>query len=290
MEGLNKEQMGAQKEMRIDCEDVSEKIAGFLRDYFKKSGRGKAIVGLSGGIDSAVAAILCTNALGQENTFAVMMPYSDISSLESISNAKLIIERLGLSNIRVDIAEAVNVFIKRKPDQIGLGNIMARVRMIYLYQLARERQGLVIGTCNKSEILLGYFTRYGDGASDIEPIGSLYKTQVYQLAKYLKVPERIIKQPPSAELWKGQTDERELGYSYDFLDALFYLMYDRNMPTRKLIDEYGYKETDIKNIQEGVERNVFKSELPPICEINFLKKGSNPFASILFPADKLFVG
>ena len=264
MEELNKEQREIQKEMRIDCEDVSEKIVAFLRNYFGKNKRKVAIVGFSGGVDSTVVADLCANAMGPANTIIVNLPYSDISSFE-----KLTMQQLGLPNISIDITEAVDVFVKQKPDQIGWGNIMARVRMIYLYDLARKRQGLVMDTCNKSEILLGYFTRWGDGAGDLVPIGSLYKTQVYQLAKYLKVPERIIKRPPSAELWKGQTDENELGYPYDFLDVLLYLMYDRNVPTRRLINEYGYKEIDIKNIQEMVERNIFKSELPPVCKLSY---------------------
>lgn len=256
--------------MKINSKQTEKRIIKFIKDYFCRVKKEKAIIGISGGLDSAIVAFLCAKALGSKNIIAAKLPYQAISGSKSLKQADQIIQALEIpqKNVyQINIKPVVDCFKKQKLDQIGLGNTMARIRMIYLYNLARKHNGLVVGTGNKSEILMGYFTRWGDGGHDINPIGSLYKTQIYQLARYLKIPKSIIKQPPSAGLWLGQTDEKELGISYQQLDKLLYLTIDKKVKKFLLIKKFGYSAQDVEKVLNRVKKNRFKIKLPPICAL-----------------------
>ncbi|MBU1322845.1 NAD(+) synthase [Patescibacteria group bacterium] len=196
----------------------AEKIIAFIKKTFQAEGFKKAVVAVSGGIDSSVALVLTVKALGAKNVFVLQLPYKN----QSTENSDLIIDlaRIPLENrILINIDKVVESF--QVKDKARLGNIMARVRMIYCFDLAKKLKALVVGTENRSEKLLGYYTRFGDEAADIEPIIHLYKTQVCQLAGELKIPKEILQAPPTAGLWPGQTDEGDLGFTYKEADEYF---------------------------------------------------------------------
>jgi NAD+ synthase len=199
----------------------------FLRDEIRKVGIEHAVIGLSGGIDSALSCFLVAQAIGPHNVFAIRMPYKT-SSQDSLDHAQLVIDALGVHSETVEITDMADPLIKRSPGITDKrkGNIMARARMIVLYDRSAHYSGLVIGTSNKTELLLGYGTLYGDMASAVNPIGDLYKTQVRQLAHALGMPAAIVDKAPSADLWKGQTDEDEMGLTYAEVDQLLYLLVD----------------------------------------------------------------
>lgn len=193
----------------------AEKIITFIKKTFQKEGFKKAVIAVSGGIDSSVALVLTVKALGAENVYSLQLPYKN----QETENSDLILDfvKIPLKNrVKINIGKIVDGFGVK--DKARLGNIMARVRMIYCFDLAKKLNALVVGTENKSEKMLGYYTRFGDEAADIEPIIHLYKTQVRQLAKELKIPEKIIKQVPTAGLWSEQTDEGDLGFTYKEAD------------------------------------------------------------------------
>jgi len=195
----------------------AEKIITFIKKTFQAEGFNKAIVAVSGGIDSSVALVLTVKALGVKNVFALQLPYGRQTT--ALSDLIMDFVKLPRKNrIKINIKEAVDIY--RIKDKVRLGNIMARVRMIYSFDLAKKLSALVVGTENKSEKLLGYYTRFGDEAADIEPIIHLYKTQVRRLADELGIPEKIINQTPTAGLWPGQTDEGDLGFSYKEADQV----------------------------------------------------------------------
>jgi NAD+ synthase len=201
--------------LKIDTELVRKFLVSFLRQEIVRTGLSRAVVGLSGGLDSAVSCMLSVEALGAENVLALMMPYRS-SSPDSLADARRVVEQTGVRHDTVDITPMVDPFFARFPelDSRRRGNVMARERMIVLYDQSAAFGGLVVGTGNKTEVLLGYTTLFGDSACAINPLGDLYKTQVRQLAAALGVPEAIQKKAPSADLWKGQTDEGELGDTY----------------------------------------------------------------------------
>lgn len=197
----------------MNLESAIKKIEIEIKNYAKDK---KAIIGISGGLDSAVVATLCSRALGKKNVWGVSMPYGN----QDTKDAKLVSDYLNIEYREINIKDIVDKFDFLELDKVSKGNIMARTRMIILYAFANQLNGLVIGTSNKSEIKTGYITKYGDGGVDIEPIGDLYKTEVFKVAKLLKFPVKIIKKKPSAELYDGQTDENELGANYIEIDAV----------------------------------------------------------------------
>lgn len=250
--------------------DLVKVLVDFIRQETERFGLRKVVLGLSGGIDSAVAAYLAVKALGPKNVLAVMMPYKT-SSASSVSDALQVIKDLKIKSMLINLTGAVDALAENDPDilknKVRFGNIMARMRMICLYDQSNEKKALVLGTGNKTEILLGYSTLYGDSASAINPLGDLYKTQVWQLAEVLKCPKQIIKKKPSADLWTGQTDEGELGFTYREADELLYYMVDQRYSDEELID-IGFKPDFIKTIRAKIRFNQFKRVPPVIAKVS----------------------
>ena len=255
-------------DISIDTELARKILTGFIHTEITRAGFSRAVLGLSGGIDSALACYLAAEALGPENVLAVRMPYKT-SSQGSLDHAQLVIDALGVQSLTVPITEMVDPLINQFSDMENRrkGNIMARERMIILFDQSEAFHGLVIGTGNKTEILLGYSTWYGDSACAINPIGDLYKAQVRQLSRTLGVPTPIIEKAPSADLWVGQTDESELGFTYDQADQILYLLIDQRYTPAEVV-EAGFKEEYVKAILQRVRRNQFKRVLPPIAKLS----------------------
>jgi len=249
--------------------DLARKIlTKFIKSEISRAGFSKAIVGLSGGIDSALSCVLAAEALGPENVLAVYMPYKT-SSPESLEHAQLVIEQFKVQSETVEITDMVDALIKRDPGMSNMrkGNIMARARMIILYDLSEAFNGLVIGTGNKTEILLGYSTLWGDSASALNPIGDLYKAQVRQLSRALNVPAAIVDKAPSADLWAGQTDEDELGFTYDEVDKLLYLLVDGRYSFEECV-EVGFESAFVKKVTARIRRTQYKRTPSPIAKIS----------------------
>ena len=244
--------------------DLARKIlVDFLQAEIQRSGFTRAVIGVSGGVDSSLSCLLAAQALGPDNVLALRMPYKTSSS-ESMDHAGEIIAMTGVQEKTISITQmvdALNEFIP-ETDRIRRGNVMARSRMLVLYDQSAEFNGLVVGTGNKTEILLGYTTQYGDAACAINPIGDLYKTQVLQLAAALGIPEAILKKPPSADLWVGQTDEQELGFTYAEVDRLLILMIDGRYSIKDCIDS-GFEKKFVEQVHERIRRNHYK-RLPPL--------------------------
>lgn len=252
----------------IDIEFSRRVICTFIKDEISRAGFCKGIIGLSGGIDSALSCYLTVEALGPENVIAIRMPHKTSSST-SWDHAGLIIKNLKINHLDISITEMVDPLINRFPDmdRIRKGNIMARARMIILYDQSKAHKALVVGTGNKSEILLGYTTLYGDSACALNPIGDLYKTQVRQLAKTVGVPQAIIDEPPSADLWKDQTDEDELGFTYHRVDQLLYLLVDQRCNIEDIIKE-GFDQDFVIEVINRIRRYQFKRILPPVAQLS----------------------
>jgi NAD+ synthase len=227
-----------------------------------------AVIALSGGLDSALSCVLAVEALGSENVMVIRMPYK-ASSKDSLDHAQMLIDQLGIQSKTIEITDMVEPLFKLDPQmsKVRMGNIMARERMIVLYDQSEVFKGLVIGTSNKTEILLGYSTHYGDSASAMNPIGDLYKTQVRQLSRALNIPAPIIGKPPSADLWAGQTDESELGFTYEEVDKLLYLLVDQRYSPYEAV-EAGFDEKFVNAVTTRIRRNQFKRMQPPIAKIS----------------------
>lgn len=248
--------------------DLARKIlTGFIRSEIQRFGFERAVIGLSGGIDSALSCFLAAEAMGAQNVLAVCMPYR-ASSPDSLEHAQLVIDALGVQSVTIPITEMVDPLIGRDPQMSSVrkGNIMARARMIVLYDQSEVFKGLVVGTGNKTEILLGYTTLYGDSACALNPIGDLYKTQVRQLARAMGVPEPILTKAPTADLWQGQTDEGELGFTYAEVDQLLYLLVDQRYSPQDCV-EAGFAPQFVEKVVERIRRNHFKRVLPPIAKL-----------------------
>ena len=254
-------------DLNINTELAKTILTGFVSSEINRVGFKRAVVGLSGGIDSALSCFLAAEALGPENVLAVRMPYKT-SSLDSLEDAQSVIDVTGVQSLTVPITEMVDPLFERFPDANDMrrGNIMARARMIVLYDQSEAFQGLVVGTGNKTEILLGYSTLFGDSACAINPIGDLYKTQVRQLSRALGVPLEIVDKAPSADLWVGQTDEAELGFTYEEVDRLLQMLVDQRYSADECI-EAGFSRSFVKDVIERVRRNHFKRIMPPIAKL-----------------------
>jgi len=256
------------RDLSIDTDLTLKILTGFIQTEITRAGFSKAVVGLSGGIDSSLSCYLAAEALGPENVLGIRMPY-ETSSSSSLEHAQLVIDKLGVQADTVPITDMVEPLFERFPesDQVRRGNVMARARMIVLYDQSQAFEGLVVGTGNKTEILLGYTTLFGDSACALNPLGDLYKTQVRQLARSMGIPEAIIDKPPSPDLWVGQTDEDELGFTYSEVDQLLYLLVDERYSPEDCI-EAGFTKSFVKAVINLIRKNHFKRVMPPIAKLS----------------------
>jgi len=251
-------------ELDINPESVAEELTRFIASHVDRARATGGVLGLSGGLDSAVVAALAVRALGSDRVWTFILPYRT-SSAESVADARLVAERLGLSPVVMDITPQIDAYFDTVGEQTPLrvGNKAARERMSILYDQAKARGGLVLGTGNRTERLLGYCTLWGDMACDLAPIGGLYKAQVRQLASFLGVPDRILGKAPTADLWPGQTDEEELGLSYEQADVLLHLLVDRRLPQRE-VAALGYDLEVVRKVRRLLRTTAYKRRLPPV--------------------------
>ena len=258
----------------LDIPATAQDIIGFLKSAVTEAGFSRAVVAVSGGIDSATAITLATRALGPENIYALSLPYQDWHA-EAASRTDTLLRQLEIpaAQIReIDIAPIVQAHIQAfnlesfssELGRVRLGNIMARIRMIALFDHARQSSALVIGTENKSEHYLGYYTRFGDEASDIEPLRNLYKTEVYQLAEHLGMPQEIRDAIPTAGLWPQQTDEGQFGFTYRTADQILYGLHEAGLSPQELVG-HGLDKTAIDQVQAWVTQMEFKHHLPRLA-------------------------
>ncbi len=267
--------------MKINGPFVEKILTAFIKEELSKFNFKKGILGLSGGLDSSVCAILASKALKPNNVISLILPYGEAFS-EDVKDAKEFAQFLGIKSKIVDISPMVDAYFSRYPTEsrIAKGNKMARERMSILYDFSAREKALILGTSNKTELLLGYGTIHGDMACGINPLGDLYKTQLKQLAKHLGVPEKIRKKTPSAGLWVGQTDEKEIGLSYDEIDKILFQLVDRRMPKKEIIAS-GFKKEALEKIISLIKNSEFKRKLPPIPKISARTVGHD----FLFPYD-----
>ncbi len=249
--------------LKLDCDMVSKYLIEFVRQEIVKTGLKKAVIGLSGGIDSSLVAYITKEALGAENVYGILMPYES-SSKDSIDDAMKVVNDTKINYKIFSITQPADSYIEQcsEMDKLRKGNIFARLRMITLFDHSSLYGALVVGTSNKTELLLGYGTWYGDMASCLNPIGDLYKNQIYQLARYFNIPKNIVDKKPSADLWVGQSDEDELGFSYNDADLILYHMYDLRYSVDEVVS-LGFDKELVVGIAERVRKNQFK-RLPPI--------------------------
>ena len=266
--------------LRIDEALVRRMLVAFLREETAKSGHRRVVLGLSGGIDSAAVAALAVEAMGANNVTALFMPYRS-SSPESSEHARLVATTFGVALEEVDITPQVDAYFARagEVDRVRRGNKMARERKSIEYDRSWP-DGLVLGTSNKTELLLGYGTRYGDMACDLNPVGDLYKSQLRELALLLGVPQVVVSKPPSADLWVGQTDESELGFTYAEADLILYHLVDRRLRPEALAAA-GFDEKLVVGIRERMRKSHYKRVMPLIAKVSLRTVGHD----FLYPRD-----
>jgi len=263
----------------LDYEGVARLIEGFIRGLVESAGARGVVVGVSGGVDSAATLALSVRALGAERVYALIMPDSTVTPVEDVEDARSLVESLGVKWNQIDIAPIVDVYKSSIPiyggdeeDRVPLGNLRARIRMTILYYYANKLGHLVMGTGDRSEILIGYFTKYGDGAADAFPIGVLYKSQVRRLALRLGVPERIAFKPSSPRLWPGHEAEKELGMSYEEIDKVLYAVFDLGVPWERASDVTGVPPEKVEAIRRRHEETRHKREPPPTPSIEEVRR------------------
>ena len=251
----------------LNLKEVHNELVEFLRENFKKAGFSKAVLGLSGGIDSALVAYLLRDALGKENVLAIMMPYKS-SNPDSLNHAKLVIEDLKINSKTIEITDMIDAYFKNEKEasSLRMGNKMARERMSILFDYSSKENALVVGTSNKTEIYLGYSTQFGDSACALNPIGDLYKTNIWDLSRYLKIPNELMEKKPSADLWEGQTDEQEMGLTYKEADQVLYRMLEENKTVEEVLAE-GFNKDLVDNIVRRMNRSEYKRRMPLIAKI-----------------------
>lgn len=258
----------SRRSLHLNYTLVEDMLLAFVRNEIGKFGFRSAVLGLSGGIDSAVVCELAARALGPDNVLAVLMPYKT-SSPESLRHARMMVEKTEVRSEEIEISGVVDAFFRTVPgaDRLRMGNVMARTRMLYLYDVSARDERLVVGTSNKTELLLGYGTLFGDMASAVNPIGDLYKTQIWGLARHLRLPEEIVEKTPSADLWDGQSDEADLGFGYEEADKLLYMMLEKRMSKEAILQE-GIDEAFYDRVRKMVVRNQYKRMMPVIAKVS----------------------
>jgi NAD+ synthase len=258
----------ADQYLKINPELVTEILCRFIRAEIGRAKFERAVVGLSGGLDSSVVTFLCARALGPENVLAVTLPYKT-SSQPTRRDSQAVIEQSGVRTIDLPITDQVDAYFARAgaATQLRLANKCARERMTVLYDQSAAFGALVAGTSNKSELLLGYGTQFGDMASAVNPIGDLYKTQLRPLAEYLGVPPQILAKEPTGDLWVGQTDEGELGFSYAEADRLMVLLVDRRWRRAELL-RAGFAAEFVDRVATLIRRNHYKRRMPVIAKLS----------------------
>lgn len=255
--------------LRLNADLAERVLTSFIRDAVETTGTKGVVVGLSGGVDSALSTALAARALGPERVLALLLPYRT-SAAESTRDGEAVADALGVEKATIDISSMIDAYfdtVASDADPLRRGNKMARERMAILFDHAKERGALVLGTSNKTEILLGYSTIFGDNASSINPLGDLYKQQVWQLAAHLELPREVVEKKPSADLWPGQTDEGELGFSYRMADEVLYLLFDRGLSPSEIV-ERGYEAETVARIQQLERQNRFKRRLMLIARLS----------------------
>jgi len=267
--------------MKIDCAFIEGVLCGFIREELGKAGFNKALLGLSGGLDSAVCAALAARALGPKNVLGLILPYGK-SFPQDAKDAHALARRLGIRRRVLDISPMVDAYFRLMPTQnrTQRGNKMARERMSILYDFSVREKALILGTSNKTELLIGYGTLHGDLACAVNPLGDLYKTQVRQMAKHLRLPENILKKNPTAGLWPGQTDEKEIGLGYQELDEILYCLVDLRQSKAELAAQ-GFERKKIERIARMIKNSEFKRRMPPIAKISARTIGHD----FLYPYD-----
>lgn len=254
--------------MKINCAFVEKILVSFIRTELHRFGFQNGIFGLSGGLDSSVTACLAARALGKKYVVALLMPYGE-GFQQDLMDAQKVADLLGIQSHVINIRPMIDAYYGSHPtdNRLLMGNKMARERMSILYDFSVRHQALIIGTSNKTELLLGYGTLHGDMASAINPIGDLYKTQLRQLAAHLGVPAKIIQKAPTAGLWKGQTDEGELGMTYEEIDRVLYALVDERKSPEDLMQS-GFEKKTVRRVIDLIQNSEFKRKLPPIAKIS----------------------
>jgi NAD+ synthase len=257
--------------MKEGMNKVAERIKDFIADFVESSGVDGVIVGVSGGVDSATVAFLCADALGSDRVLALIMPEKGVTPEKDVEDAIEVCKIKGIDYKLIEINTFLEPFfsILGDSESIAAANIKPRVRMILNYYHANKTNRLVAGTGNRSELMVGYFTKYGDGGVDFLPIGDLYKTEVLELARYLGVPEEIVTKKPSARLWTGQTDEDEMGISYSELDAVLKAL-DKGMDATQISSSTGVELEKVRKVLKMVEESRHKREMPPVANVRDL--------------------
>ena len=263
---IRREQVRAR--LRLNAPLAEAVLTSFIRDAVETSGTAGVVVGLSGGVDSSLSAALAARALGPERVHGFLLPYRT-SSPESERDARAVAGHLGIPHRSIEISPMVDAYFALEPDAgpDRRGNKMARERMTILFDQAKKLDALVLGTSNKTEILLGYSTVFGDNASSLNPLGDLYKCQIWELSRHLGLPSEVIDKAPSADLWPGQTDEGELGFSYELADEVLYLLFDLGLRPEE-VAERGYEEKVVRRIVALEQRFRFKRRLMLIARLS----------------------
>lgn len=249
-----------------DYEKPRKIIVDFIRDYVSKAGVKGVILGLSGGIDSSLVAALACEALGHQKVRGIMLPVDADKDAQNVTDARELAESLQIKHELFELKEAIAAYDSLSLEKVALGNLAARLRMVTWYARANQENLLVIGTGNKTELMIGYFTKYGDGGTDFLPIGDLYKDNVWSLSRHIGIPEKIVKKAPSAGLWKGQTDEGEIGISYAELDSILFLHLERGMNEKEIV-EFGIEEAKVQKVFRMMRSSQHKREPLPIPRV-----------------------
>ena len=258
----------ARTALQLNLPLTADILHSFIRNEVHKFGFTRAVLNLSGGIDSALSAYLAAGALGAENVLALLLPYRE-SNPDSRADAEAVVAALGISSHLIEITPLVDPYFAefKDMDVKRRGNVMARARMIVLYDQSVAFNSLPLGTSNKTELLLGYSTLHGDMASAVNPIGDLYKTQVRQLSRHLGIPEAIIRKPPSADLWPGQSDEGELGFAYEDVDHVLYLLVDERYRPEELLAA-GFERHFVEEVVRVIQGMQYKRRPPIIAKLS----------------------